>query len=466
MEAAEWYKLRNNRTNRIDNILLDSDSQPITVNVVKYDDWHGQIMAVSLVNILSRWCRRIIVYMPDDVPCLIDRWSDQTLNDVINQIISSADPYGEFKIVSDYNIDTPSEFNICIGNQEAIGQYWIDSCGWIAAFGYDTNSKISSSAPNDRNPIGAVYAASRICSIIFSKYTNQKEFELIPFENYHSLFDFKTANTPYNLSNPFWDATLDIGKVWQIGAGAVGSTFDFILSLIPVAGRLDIIDYDKVEIPNTSSSLIFTASDAIDNKTKVGACKSALSSNQKLSCEEHPDKDFGQFVRKVNLLKDYPDLILCFANEKNVWSTIQNNEPPVVLHATTSSNWGVNFGRHIPFKEWCIVCRFGVDDLEYVPVCSEAVSVEGDQIEEKLGILPFLSPVAAVLVLAEILKLNMLIGDEYPVNPNFIQLSMKGIVSSAPMSISMKSDDKCPVCSSQDKSSYIDGYRNSKYYIG
>lgn len=461
MEAAEWYRLRNDRTNRIDNILLDSNAKVICVQVKRHNDFSGQVMAIMVANIMARWCRRITFYLPEKVPCLIGRWSGQMLHEVIENIMVSADPYGEFTFKIDYDDPTMADYTLTIGLPTNANHFWIDAQGWVGGFGYGTIPKRIVSNSNDKNPVGAIYAASFINSAIFSSYIDNRELQ--SFERWHSLFDFKTSTSYTGLENPIIQNSPDIGKVWQIGAGAVGSSFDFILSLIPVIGSINILDYDRIEIPNTSSSLVFTGDDALKKISKVKACVDVLKFNKSLLATGHPNMDYGQFISEGNLERDYPDLIVCFANERNIWSTIQNNEPPIVLHATTSSNWAVNFGRHIPFKEWCIVCRFGIGEHHYTPVCSAAVDKIEDQTEEKLGILPFLSPVAAVLVFAEILKLNMQAEIKYPANSNFALVSLKEVSGSNLLNLFRAPKKNCPICSQQDEAYYHDGYKKSKF---
>lgn len=462
MEAAEWYKLRNDRTNRIDNILLDSNAKIISVIVRKYSTLNDQAMAICIANILSRWCRRIIFYIPEDIPCQFKKWDGMKLHEVILKLTNDSDPHGEFSIKA---IDDFIETNIkiSIGSTTNDKEFWIDSEGWIAGFGYGSSDreKVNEIEIVDNNVVGAIYASSIINSAVFSYYING--IEPVHFHKWITLVDFETSHQKDGLKNPAIPKAFDIGNIWQIGAGAVGSSFDFILSLFPVSGSIHIIDYDEVEIANTSSSLVFSAKNAQDEIKKVTACENALDSNHNLSVVPVSNKDYSNFLSEIDFDNNYPDLILCFANEKNVWSTIQYNDPPTVLHATTSSNWGVNFGRHIPFDEWCIVCRFGIKDYEFTPVCSSSTDVNNKE-EEKLGILPFLSPMAAVLVFTELLKLSLGKSFDYPNNQNFIQLSLKNVENSSPQFLHRKPKANCPICADQNRYSYHFGYKMSKYY--
>jgi hypothetical protein len=224
-----------------------------------------------------------------------------------------------------------------------------------------------------------------------------------------------------------------------------------------ISGAIHTVDFDKVCIANTSTSLLFTGSDALDEVKKISSCEDVLSFNQRLQPLPF-NGDFNDFINADNLEKNYPDAVLCFANERNIWSSVQYKCPPLVLHATTSRNWGINFGRHIPFQEWCIVCRFGMKQRNTAPTCAKG-SIQNEQgTQEILGILPFLAPAAAIQVLGELIKLNMRVG--YPFNNNFLQFSLKnnGLSDFQTQQLSAKPD--CPICSTQDIRDYPEGFRS------
>jgi hypothetical protein len=171
--------------------------------------------------------------------------------------------------------------------------------------------------------------------------------------------------------------------------------------------------------------------------------------------------DYGEFIAKNGFLNLAPDLILCLANEKNIWATIQYNLPPLVFHATTTMNWAVNFGRHIPRKEWCLLCRFSKDlDNRSQPVCGEVGLNRGsEQKESVLGVLPFLSTTAAVLVLAEMAKMNI---KEYPVSKDFVEFSTRNL--GAPfITVQRTAEEEC-VCNEQSLDVYQKEIRASKFW--
>ena len=205
--------------------------------------------------------------------------------------------------------------------------------------------------------------------------------------------------------------------------------------------------------------MAFLENDAKKESLKVDVCESALKES-KLKIYKH-EGDYSSYIKSINYSEQYPDLILCLANERNIWSSIQHNYPPTVLHATTTSSWGINLGRHFPLYDGCIVCRFGVNINNYVPLCGSAVvERQGEIKEEKHGVLPFLSPAAAVLIFAELIKLN--IGSVTPTK-NFSEFSMRTSISSDFVNSFLPRRLNCPICSQQDSTLHDLLNSKSKY---
>jgi hypothetical protein len=462
MEKIAWYEQRNDRTNRIDEVLLDSSAKRIGIVIENPESYTNQVMALICLNIMSRWCRRISIEVTSDVACCIYNKTEYRLQELLKTTVEEVDPFGDFK----FEKITPEicDIVLLIGNHRTFteeNKYWIASNNWVYGFGYDAKkSSLEESGLKD-NPLGAAFAAISINSLIFSDYIGLSKNQTS--ENWGSLVDYKHSDSPNALSNSKMVTPLDIGDIWQVGAGAVGSSFDYVLSLIPLKGSLKIIDFDKVSIPNTSSSLVFSAADAFASVEKNKTCKKAFKETEIFNVDIY-DGDYSSFIRQDHLEKNYPDCILCFANERNIWSTIQFNEPPIVLHATTSSNWGINFGRHIPFIDWCIVCRFKNVEHNHTPTCSKVTNVTPKAKEEKLGILPFLSAAAGCIVLGELIKMSQYQKEELLGNENFLQLSLKDIPNSKFLKLQMPTSPECPICSMQYASTYHPSFQKSKFF--
>lgn len=457
----DWYQKRNDRINRIENVQLNYlTEKPIAVIIGENDinRYSNQLMTLISLILLSKWNSCLTIELRSSIECCLPNYPNTSLKQVIENAIYENDPYGKFKF-SD-KVDTSLfEHILIIGNNDQnfpTNSIWIDSYNWIYGL---SNTSLHYRKPiiESNNPVGPVLAACSGIALLFKNYNENTTIK--SFIKWYSSYDFKSSNITSLLQNPEIPINIDIGKIFQIGCGAVGSSLDYFLSLTNLRGRIFLIDYDHIKIENICSSLIFNYHDATEKFMKIVACKKRLIKNKLLDVVDY-EGDYSSFIKSIDYFNDqYPDTILCLANERNVWSTIQSNLPPVVYHATTSPNWVVNFGRHIPQKDWCIVCRFGIDNYDYTPKCSTGIIKETvDKSEPHLGTLPFLAPTAAVLILSELIKKNCY--QNYPLSPeNFIQFSMNFDEMNEFILIKKNKLESCQVCRSQSLTEYPDSFK-------
>lgn len=416
----EWYKARDDRTRRVDGSAgFENFSLGILIDSKLESNYSLKIMVSTTLNMLARWCRLATIKIPTSISS-----HEKINNNILENLEKSLykiDPYGQFTF-GDFD---ENEFDqvLVIGQPNDTFKkphVWIDGYGWIAGVGYGS-SHLDLQQTNKINPIGPSFASCLGIAEIFRQaigYPLPK-----PYSIWHSLFDFDYSLTnPNCLNNPDFNNDLDFGRIYQIGCGAVGSSIDFLFKFTNWKSEIFLIDYDEINISNCNRSLSFNANDAAKKMKKNEVCSEVL--NHSNMSPKIFDGTYGDFINQGKISECPADLIICLANENNIWSNIQNNYPPIVFHATTTPNWGVNFGRHIPIKEWCILCRFSQDmEYEFIPQCSESeICSKGEQKETIHGVLPFLSPTSAVLILAEMAKMSM---PDYPINKNFLQFSMK-----------------------------------------
>ena len=415
LDEKTWYRKRDDRTDRVENI---DGYQNFRVGVIIdskiKESFSLQCMTLLTCNMLTRWCRRVTIDMPECNSLLHE--NDQfDFRNYVKQLISKIDPYGkfEFEKINDVDGVLVSGENEKESREEYV---WINASGWIAGCGFG-NPKTPLKEQGQRNPIGPAFAACMGVAEIFNMAVNKSSPE--PYQKWYSLYDFGNGEDCNNLKNPEFCNNFDFGTIYQIGCGAVGSSLDYLISLTNWKGRFYLIDWDEIVYTNCNRSLPFTAYHAIDNKKKIEVCSDVLKTGQREVVAV--EKSYNKFTDRKQP-KKLPDLILCLANAENVWYTIQHNFPPLTLHATTTANWGINFGRHIPKKEWCILCRFGENLKDnFRPRCEEGV-IWTQKDEEILGVLPFLSPAAAVLIMTEMAKMP---EKNFPMNDNFINMSLK-----------------------------------------
>lgn len=462
LEREAWYNSRDDRTKRAAEIKGIRDfSLGIIIQPTVESSYPIQVMSTITLNLLARWCRKLKVRMSSQAVSMLPRTFGQNLMGSLVRELADIDPYGHFDFnASDLQdcdqilvLGQPQESQDLVDRQFV----WVDGQGWLAGVGYGFPTAKSDGTKDEPNPVGATFAACLGVAEAFRYALGS-----IPPKSksvWYSLFDFKKAEIQAQLKSPRYVPEFDFGRIHQIGCGAVASSLDFLIALTRWKASIYLIDYDQVDFTDCNRCLLFYAHDALNRKDKVQACSDALKASRMLPIEFKGDYD--DFIAKNGFLDPAPDIILCLANERNIWATIQHNLPPIVLHATTTLNWGVNLGRHIPKREWCIMCRFSKEiDSRFHPICGNAELKKDDSQKKSVqGVLPFLSTTAAVLILAEMTKMAI---KKYPVNDDFVEFSTRNIGTQF-LTVQRTAEEGC-VCNEQSLDLYQNEIVASKFW--
>lgn len=422
LSRQEWYDSRDDRTRRVSgSIGFENYRVRVSIADSVRTDYSVQVLSLLTLNILARWCRCVTLDVPDDSISRLPGTLGKGLGEVLVNTMQRVDPYGTFRLGTGSTEE--SEPLLTLGptsdrtNPSAIG---VDGFGWVGGVWRGGGSGLSTEVHRDTNPIGPALASCLGVAELFRDAIG------VPAElgkpQWYSLYDLRGGENPVGLDNPSFPADAAIGNIQQVGCGAVGSSLDFLFSFTHWSGRVDLIDEDVVDPTNCNRSLAFEANDCTPEKSKVEVCSRVLGRGA-MQPIPHRQK-YAAFVDGGSYLRPPPDMILCLANEDNVWSTIQSNFPPLTLHATTTTSWGVNLGRHFPKRDWCLLCTFGEElDHNFVPPCGEGpvgiIPETGQTVE---GVLPFLSPLSSVILLSEIAKLQSLGRSR---SENFVDFSVK-----------------------------------------
>ena len=460
LSKQEWYLKRDDRTRRVNEIEgFENFKVGLIISDEIANDFQCQVMTWIMGNILARWCRYIIFQIPEHVVSSLNFSKGNNFKDSFKEALLQIDPYLnlEFNDVDENKVDV-----VCvIGNQKeqfSKKHIWIDCDGWLTGIGAYPRKEYSGRIAS-KNILGASFAACLACSELFGRAIGKEPMQ--EQEQWYSLWDFKKSLSKNELKNSLYINNWEFGHVHQPGCGAVGSSFNYLLALTNWSGSIDFIDFDAVGYSNCNRALPFTAYQAANEVTKVDVCLDLLKVNPRIHCRKF-SHNYSEYIKQGNFFKPTPDLILCLANQGTIWPDIQQNLPPIVFHATTTTNWGINFGRHIPKKEWCILCRFS-DEVKrlhrFTPECGKGTLVEDDGATPILGVLPFLSPMGAILLLAEMAKMAF---PEYPVNSNFIDFSFKTSVGKFLASAGQINDD-C-ICRRQEIDTYLEPIKKTKYW--
>jgi len=450
VSADEFYDLSQDRTRRyLGGRFFDAVRIGVAISEEVAQTYSGQVLALSVANLLSRFCRHVSLIIPAvSLHPLLVRSGMTTLLDRIHAEMHGANPFGDFEYCNSFGRGI--DYLLQLGTPEVGASHpdlVVDGDGWIAFIGQNSESPFA--GHNGLNPIGPTAAACLAIADIFKVFTYVRaDFRIR--ERLLSLFDFASADM--TLAPPISPAMIQLGSAQMIGVGSVGSAILYLLSLMPVKGRIDLIDHQKVEWVNLDRSAIFMTSDLDRPKVDVG--KEWLI-NSGVQVATYP-MTFSEFTKINGRGKPAPDLILLLANEDNVYTVLQNNFPPLVIYGTTTSGWGVNLGRHIPLQGECVLCRYPNHAVpSYRCSTTEIVSSEHERVDASL---PFLSLMAGVLATAELLKAQM---DGYPFHGNFAYLDLMGPLERIEVAQRNKQAD-C-MCSQQSPKIYRQCIKNSRW---
>ncbi|MFD0940192.1 ThiF family adenylyltransferase [Pedobacter boryungensis] len=406
-----WYKERNKRTDSFSE--LNKGYYDIKVLVVVTSDvslFATQVMLTMFTNILARWCSNITINSADAERIIFNgSQSNRSILEMVKNSLSEIDPYGHFE----FNVDNPLvDFTVFIGRPEPdckTPYLSIDASGWVASCSFNGFAECNGNPKSVANPLGSAFAACLANAELF-RWSNNIRAEA--YSKWYDVYSSTVSDIP--IQNDYDLGQLDLGRVHVIGCGAIGSSFTYLLGLFNFTGEILFVDVDStIELHNTSSSLLFNTTNCkAHHQKKAEICEAYLQdTGYKVRSFNDDYKEYSYDHRKAS---NSADVIMCFANDFDIWSTVQNLYPPVVFHATTSRSWGINIGRHIPLKDNCIMCTFqNLSKVIFVPKCAEVELTAPDESiienqeeqEPHASILPFLSPSAAIVAFAELIKL-------------------------------------------------------------
>ncbi len=444
----------NNIFDRVDIVDgVTSDYRVAAVSVIiseqSLEDYNGQVMSVVAANILGRWASSINFSIPRDARCLLPG-APESFFDYLEKTVAQSGLNCKFTINSQVD---ETDLRLHVGPTDENNMIWISASGWVAGCGF--NEKCDGGSQSAPSGFAASFAACLGVAELFRRALGQPR---TPFKVWYSLYNYEQGIDRSALQNPAILGGCDFGILHIIGSGAIGSCFAYLLTLAhDIKGSAHLIDHDEIDAPNIPASLVFSLSQVGGNVKKVDAC--ARLSNSNIELLPFPD-DYEAFIKSGRHRTSPADVILCFANERNIWSTIQHNCPPVVLHATTSPNWGTNFGRHIPEKDWCILCRFGSQLVSTVPLDCAKGELPSRTEQKRYGVLPFLAAASASIAFAELYKMYML--ENHQDHSNFVEFSMKNSVTS--FDGWNRPSKSCDVCREQNPKIYPSFVKSSKLW--
>ncbi len=454
LNATEFYVQSQDRIRRyLKGDFFESVSIALATSAETAQSYSGQVLTLVAANLLSRFCRHVILSLPDILlhPHLAQP-PNQWLIERVQSEMYGANPYGHFE--ESKIIPKQVDYILQLGksdNGRLSANLVADGDGWVAYIARNDQSPFEKHV--SLNPVGPAAAACMAIADIFKVFTGVPEHLRID-RLVLSFFDFSLNESC--LLAPAIPAVIDIGRTQMIGVGSVGSSVLYMLSLLPVKGHLDLIDHQCVELVNLDRAPIFAASDVGRPKVSVGE---RWIRGSGLQVRPHQAK-FSEFIGTHSRFEQSPDLVLLLANEHNVYADLQSNFPPLIIYGTTTASWGVNLGRHIPLKEECVLCRYP-NQVEPIYKCAttDFMSLQqAEQTERVDASLPFLSFMAGVLATAELLKAQF---QGYPFHGGFAYLDLIGVLGRIDL-LHREKRSEC-LCNQQSRRIYKQCLKGSRW---
>ena len=403
-----FYELRSDRTAKC----LDGRLPAEIHCVVSVDDAWAQTRdspaaLETLCNLLGRFCRKVSLLLPaHQQSAIAGEW--------LIAVLKRSDPFGEFSVVQDA---VEADVHLRLGSRggpEGRTVYW-SFRGWTASI-----SNIAHQAPYSAGDsrVGAELAACLAGAAAFRFWQERSvtgigQFSIDLFRITEIAWDSNEDDRPDILVAK----TL---KVLLVGAGSVGSATAYFLPRLGFQGFVDTVDQDIVKVENLDRSPIFTVAQVNDNKAE--AVTTYLKS-KKIGAAFHPVM-WNEFLATQPQLLRCHDVWLPLANEHGVRRAMQANYPQLCIQASTGRNWNVNYGRHIPFVDDCLVDRF--PEERSVPLACAEGKIETASGEKADAALPFSSFLAGLFVAAAVIRLAL--GQER-VGDNAAYLSVSPVFS-------------------------------------
>lgn len=409
MTADEFYSMRNDRSLRYAGRVLDP-SRPIAITgspeyLATRD---GQTAAVVLANLLGRMTPNLFLSFAD-VPLHPGISAHgKSLHGFILNLLAAADPYGSFAVRS----ARAEDYTFHLGRD---GHEWIvHGCGWNAYVGPSP----SPLPEHEGNAFGAGFAAITAAAKVFDRNLP------ITIDSRHIVDTLRwRADVSAECPRPM----ADLGELWFVGAGSVGSAAAYFMALEGLKFSAKVIDMDVVKVENLDRSPVFRFDDC--GKPKADVLSRFLDS-MGIPAASDP-VSLARSARWYERQHGTPDLIISAANEDNVRLMLENGYPPVQVYGTTGQNWQSAVVRHVP-GDPCSCCLFPPSTPTSTSCATGVISDQSHGVTQVDAALPFLSFAAGLMTAIEAAKLGL--GDfPFSGNRTFFQPKSQDVIARAPI---------------------------------
>ncbi len=201
------------------------------------------------------------------------------------------------------------------------------------------------------NPIGALAAASLGVAETFKRLLKLKAsrgrlLDALSF----SLITYQPGESD---AGPQLPGQIDIDPL-LVGAGAIGSSVVYLLSHLPIAGYVSIVDPQRFEPGNLGTSILLGPEDIGKGKASLAAEKLRQNSISAQGFEE----DLSEFEKRLGTEIAYPKLVLGALDNIEARHAVQDLWPDTIIDGAIG-DFGCQVSRH-PWGEnvACLRCLF------------------------------------------------------------------------------------------------------------
>lgn len=382
----------NDRTNRLVEAFVPMEQREsrfkfddfvvgISVGRKLADTIAGQVMVLTAVNILGRFTRKVVLVTETPVSrrIRVPRTQSEQLSTALFEFSRSIDTV--LSLQHQKSFVGRLDALVKIGSSDLASPFTlsINSNGWIAELSYDSDLDYIT---DDPNPIGPEAAATLAGAEVFKEILRrlgsrapaiQKKLPDVLF----STLEFSANGR--NPANPKLPKQIDLGNIFLVGAGAVGSSFVYSLGNTQgLSGRLTIIDFDTVDKTNLNRYLAAGLPDI--GRPKVDVASEFL--------EVSGFRVFPMQMSYETFVKTEPylplDLVVSTVDNGQAREHIQSDLPREILHgATHEQTFAVS--RHDFINGACLGCLFFRQPKPYSEQVADETGISLEEVERVLG---------------------------------------------------------------------------------
>ena len=300
----------------------------------------GECLFASL-RLLIRICRYVSVALPPECEHLLIRCRQE-----IEPLA-----FGGSLCFGILPVDlSPYDAILSIGSIVKPALPWtvINSNSWVARV--SSGNQLISSACREPNPIASLAAASLGVAEVFKRLIRLKPdrgelFDGLSF----NLWNYRTGEEDTGFPVP---QELNVDLVLA-GTGAIGNGIVYLLSKLPIRGRINLVDVQAFGRENLGTCILIGPSDIGRNKVEVAA--SFLSA--RIQTEVYKE-NLSSFKTRLGSETPYPRLILNGLDNIKARHTVQSLWPDMIIDGAIG-DLSCQVSRH-PWGEdiACLMCLF------------------------------------------------------------------------------------------------------------